>query len=105
MRRNQQGAVAVAEQRAVPTLDVVGEEHYKPEHFAEAGFIKSVDSGVLVLDYRGMGEDFLQGIKVEHARCVADLLRRSAADHGLLRGAPPDPRHSRRHARCVRRRP
>jgi 8-amino-7-oxononanoate synthase len=34
MRRNQQGAVAVAEQRAAPTLDNIGEEHYKPEHFA-----------------------------------------------------------------------
>ena len=46
----------------------------KPEHFAEAGFIKSVDNGVLVLDYRGMGEDYLKGIKVEHARWLADLL-------------------------------
>lgn len=46
----------------------------KPEHFAEAGFIKAVDNGVLVLDYRGMGEDFLKGIKVEHARWLADLL-------------------------------
>lgn len=46
----------------------------KPEHFAEAGFIKSVDDGVLVLDYRGMGEDHLKGIKVENARWLADLL-------------------------------
>ena len=46
----------------------------KPEHFAEAGFIKSVDNGVLVLDYRGKGEDFLKGIKVENARWLADLL-------------------------------
>ena len=46
----------------------------KPEHFAEAGFIKSVDNGVLVLDYRGMGEDFLKGIKVENARWLADQL-------------------------------
>jgi len=46
----------------------------KPEHFAEAGFIKSVDNGVLVLDYRGMGEDYLKGIKVENARWLADLL-------------------------------
>ena len=46
----------------------------KPEHFAEAGFIKSVDGGVLVLDYRGMGEDYLKGIKVENARWLADLL-------------------------------
>jgi hypothetical protein len=46
----------------------------KPEHFAEAGFIKTVDGGVLVLDYRGGGEDFLKGIKVENARWLADLL-------------------------------
>jgi hypothetical protein len=46
----------------------------KPEHFAEAGFIKSVDGDVLVLDYRGIGEDYLKGIKVEHARWLADLL-------------------------------
>jgi hypothetical protein len=46
----------------------------KPEHFAEAGFIKSVDNGVLVLDYRGAGEDYLKGIKVENARWLADLL-------------------------------
>lgn len=46
----------------------------KPEHFAEAGFIRSVDNGVLVLDYRGMGEDYLKGIKVENARWLADLL-------------------------------
>ncbi len=46
----------------------------KPEHFAEAGFIKSVDNGVLVLDYRGMGEDYLKGIKVENARWLADQL-------------------------------
>ena len=46
----------------------------KPEHFAEAGFIKSVDNGVLVLDYRGMGEDYLKGIKVENARWLADML-------------------------------
>ena len=46
----------------------------KPEHFAEAGFVKSVNNGVLVLDYRGMGEDYLKGIKVENARWLADLL-------------------------------
>ena len=46
----------------------------KPEHFAEAGFIKSVDNGVLVLDYRGKGENWLKGIKVENARWLADLL-------------------------------
>ena len=46
----------------------------KPEHFAEAGFIKSVENGVLVLDYRGKGENWLKGIKVENARWLADLL-------------------------------
>lgn len=46
----------------------------KPEDFAEAGFIKGVDSGMVVLDYRGMGEDYLKGIKVENARWLADLL-------------------------------
>lgn len=46
----------------------------KPEHFADAGFIKGVDGGVIVLDYRGMGEDYLKGIKVENARWLADML-------------------------------
>jgi len=46
----------------------------KPEDFAEAGFIKGVDGGMVVLDYRGMGEDYLKGIKVENARWLADLL-------------------------------
>lgn len=46
----------------------------KPEHFAEAGFIKGVDGGTIVFDYRGMGEDHLKGIKVENARWLADLL-------------------------------
>ena len=46
----------------------------KPEDFHESGFIKGVENGVLVLDYRGMGEDLLKGIPVEHARWLADLL-------------------------------
>lgn len=46
----------------------------KPEHFAEAGFIKAVNNGMVELDYRGMGEDYLKGIKVENARWLADLL-------------------------------
>ena len=29
---------------------------------------------MVVLDYRGMGEDYLKGIKVENARWLADLL-------------------------------
>jgi hypothetical protein len=45
-----------------------------PDHFADAGFIKAVDGGTLVLDYRGGGEDYLKGIKVENARWLADLL-------------------------------
>ena len=45
-----------------------------PEHFAEAGFVKGVEAGTVVFDYRGMGEDHLKGIKVENARWLADLL-------------------------------
>ena len=44
------------------------------EDFAKAGFIKGVENGVLVLDYRGIHEDQLKGIKVENARWLADLL-------------------------------
>jgi len=46
----------------------------KPEDFYRSGFIKGVENGVLVLDYRGAGEDWLKGIPVEHGRWLADLL-------------------------------
>jgi hypothetical protein len=46
----------------------------KPEDFARAGFVKGVNNGIVELDYRGMGEDHLKGIKVENARWLADLL-------------------------------
>lgn len=46
----------------------------KPEDFHASGFIKNVENGVLVLDYRGMGEGLMQGIPVEHGRWLADLL-------------------------------
>jgi hypothetical protein len=46
----------------------------EPEDFAKAGFVKGVNNGIIELDYRGMGEDHLKGIKVENARWLADLL-------------------------------
>lgn len=46
----------------------------KPEDYHESRFIKGVENGVLVLDYRGGGEGLLQGIPVEHGRWLADLL-------------------------------
>lgn len=46
----------------------------KPEHFAAAGFIKGVNEGVIELDYRGMADNLMTGIKVESARWLADLL-------------------------------
>lgn len=45
-----------------------------PEDFAEARFIKGIEAGTVVFDYRGAGEDYLKGIKVENARWLADLL-------------------------------
>lgn len=46
----------------------------KPEHYAEANFIKAVNNGVLELDYRGGGADHLKGISVENARWLVGLL-------------------------------
>lgn len=46
----------------------------KPEDFAKAGFVKGVNAGTIVFDYRGMGEDHLKGIKLENVRWLADLL-------------------------------
>jgi hypothetical protein len=45
-----------------------------PEGYAKANFIKGTDGGMLLLDYRGINEDVVKGIKVEDARWVADLL-------------------------------
>jgi hypothetical protein len=46
----------------------------KPVDFANADFIKGVNNGVIELDYRGMADDLMTGIKVENARWLADLL-------------------------------
>lgn len=45
-----------------------------PKDFANAGFVKGVNNGVIELDYRGMAENLMTGIKVENARWLADLL-------------------------------
>lgn len=46
----------------------------KPEDFYRSGFIKGVENGKLVLDYRGGRQELLEGIPVEHGRWLADLL-------------------------------
>jgi hypothetical protein len=45
-----------------------------PEDFAKAGFIKGVSNGEIEFDYRGMNENVVRGIRVEHGRWLADLL-------------------------------
>jgi len=45
-----------------------------PDDYAKASFIKGVNNGVLMLDYRGINENVVQGIKVEDGRWLADLL-------------------------------
>lgn len=47
-----------------------------PKDFANAGFVKGVNNGMIELDYRGMAENLMTGIKVENARWLADLLLR-----------------------------
>ena len=37
-------------------------------------FIKGAENGVLNLDYRGINQNVIQGIKVEDGRWLADLL-------------------------------
>jgi hypothetical protein len=44
------------------------------DDYAKASFIKGVDNGMLVLDYRGMNQDVIKGIRIEDARWIADLL-------------------------------
>lgn len=46
----------------------------KPKDFAKAEFVKGVNNGIIELDYRGMGEDLIKGVPVEHARWLADML-------------------------------
>jgi hypothetical protein len=46
----------------------------EPEHFASAGFVKGINEGIVLLDYRGQADHLMRGIKVEHARWLADLL-------------------------------
>ena len=46
----------------------------KPEHYAEARFIKQVRDGVIELDYSGKADSIIKTVKVEHGRWLADLL-------------------------------
>jgi len=45
-----------------------------PDDYSKANFIKGVNNGVLVLDYRGINENVVKDVKVEHARWLTDLL-------------------------------
>lgn len=45
-----------------------------PEGFANAGFIKAVNNGVVEFDYRGGGAHLMSGIKVENARWLVERL-------------------------------
>jgi hypothetical protein len=45
-----------------------------PDDYSKAVFIKGVDNGMLQLDYRGINQNVIQGIKVEDGRWLADLL-------------------------------
>jgi hypothetical protein len=45
-----------------------------PKDFAQSKFIKQVNDGVIVLDYRGVQDSLMTGIKVENGRWLADLL-------------------------------
>lgn len=42
--------------------------------FAQSKFIKQVRDGTIELDYRGVQQSLMTGIKVEHGRWLADLL-------------------------------
>ncbi len=46
----------------------------KPVDFANAVFIKGVNNGIVELNYNGLADDLMTGIKVENARWLADLL-------------------------------
>jgi hypothetical protein len=45
-----------------------------PEDYAKANFIKGVNGDVIELDYRGINENVVKGVKVEDGRWLADLL-------------------------------
>lgn len=45
-----------------------------PEDYAKSLFIKGVDNGVVAFHYRGINENLMDGITVENARWIADLL-------------------------------
>ena len=45
-----------------------------PEGFANAGFIKAVNNGIVEFDYRGGGAHLLTAIKVENARWLVERL-------------------------------
>lgn len=51
-----------------------GRSRNEPKDFANANFVKEVKDGIVVLDYRGMADNVMTGIKLEHARWVADML-------------------------------
>jgi hypothetical protein len=46
----------------------------KPEHYSGSKFVKAVDGGTIQFDYTGARADLMNGITVEHARWLADLL-------------------------------
>jgi hypothetical protein len=46
----------------------------KPEDYAEAVFMKGVNGGLVEFHYRGIQQDLMNGITVENARWMADLL-------------------------------
>ena len=45
-----------------------------PEDYAKSLFIKGVDNGLVTFHYRGIQENLMNGITVENARWIADLL-------------------------------
>jgi hypothetical protein len=46
----------------------------KPEDFAKSPFVKAVNNGIVEFHYRGTQQDLMNGITVENARWLADLL-------------------------------
>lgn len=45
-----------------------------PEDYAKSLFIKGVDNGLVAFHYRGINENLMNGITVENARWITDLL-------------------------------
>lgn len=46
----------------------------KPEHYSESNFIKQIKDGHIEFDYRGIAENLVKRVKIEHGRWLADLL-------------------------------